>query len=169
MIEHWSCIDWSVTVFQSMEFVNWITCVKYLFTNSLSQLTSCLLWRCMLLVFVFRCLVCCRRISGVPQFGYCYCKGILEKLLAWNNVGMILFFHVLSPMPWNWELGGFSFLYLSLVFGKNYFVTSPFVELFNCSRHFSMLFSLSWCSISLFGIFFVTHVISGSSLASMFP
>ena len=41
---------------------------------------------------------------------------------------------------------------LSLMFGKNSFVTDPLVVLSHCYCHFSMLFSLSWCSISLFGI-----------------
>ena len=41
---------------------------------------------------------------------------------------------------------------LSLMFGKNYLVKNPLVVLSHCCCHFSMLFSLSLCSISLFWI-----------------
>ena len=41
---------------------------------------------------------------------------------------------------------------LSLIFGKNSFVTVPFVVLSQSCCHFSMLISFSWCSISLYGI-----------------
>jgi hypothetical protein len=66
------------------------------------------------------------------------------------------------------ELGGFSFLTYPLCLEKNSFVTSPYVELFHCCYHFSMLFSLSWCSISLFGILLLTYVVVSGCLLSEF-
>jgi hypothetical protein len=71
LIEHWLCIDWSVTVFHTL----WNLQIEWPVLSicpptHFSQLASCLLWRCALLVFVIRCLVCCRRVSGVPQCGY---------------------------------------------------------------------------------------------------
>jgi len=64
-----------------------------------SLLASCLLLRCALLVFLFHYLVHCSHIIGDPLFGDHWRKGILETLLSWIDVGMILFFHGLLPLP----------------------------------------------------------------------
>ena len=41
---------------------------------------------------------------------------------------------------------------LSLLFGEDSLVANPLVVWSHCCSHFSKLFCLSWCSISLFGI-----------------
>ena len=54
------------------------------------------------------------------------------------------------------------------MFGKNSLVVSPSVAWSHCCCHFSMLFCLSWCYISLFGSFFVAYVAVSTCLLGEF-
>jgi len=136
----------------SIEFVKCVTCFKYLFTNSLfltGQLSSLEMYAISFSVSLSSLLQSNRRWSTIwlPLAQGHSGDSIILKRCRYDLVFP-------CAVTIAVKLGDrLIFIFsLSLMFGKNSLVTSPLVVLSRCCCHFSMLFSLSWYSTSLFGI-----------------
>jgi hypothetical protein len=128
-----------------MELVYWMTCVKYLFINTLfpiGQLPSlemCAISFCLSLFTLLQAYIRpCTVWMPLPQ-------GHSGETVSLKRYRHDLVFPCAVTNAVKMEVRWIFIFNLSLMFGKNYFVTSPFVVLFNCC-HFSMLFSISWYS-----------------------